>query len=60
MQTAPIIAAYFTNGSTIRPAQLDINRIENGRRELIEVRTVSGKREARAVAAQFNATPWNF
>lgn len=56
----PILAAEFTSGSTVRPAQVVINRIADGRREWIATATVAGKREARAIAAQFNAKPWNF
>lgn len=52
--------AEFTNGSKARPAQVAINEIVGGRRRQISTHTVSGKREARAVAAQFNAKPWNF
>lgn len=57
---APILAAEFTNGSKARPPQVVINRIADGRREWIATATVAGKREARAIAAQFNAKPWNF
>jgi hypothetical protein len=59
MQTA-VLAAEYTNGSKSRLATLDINRIENGQRTLIETHSVMGKREARAVAKALGATPWNF
>lgn len=55
-----IIAADFTVGSKVHSATLSISRIANGRREQIAQYEVAGKREARAVAAQLNAKPWNF
>lgn len=53
----PVIAAKYTAGKT---PVLNINRIENGRRFWLATYRVNGKREARKVAAQFNAKPWNF
>ena len=58
--TTAIIAAEFTTGSKARPATLAINRIANGQREAMSWHEVSGKREARAIAKAFHATPWNF
>jgi hypothetical protein len=58
--SSPTIAAEFTNGSKARSAQLSITRIANGRRERVATFDVAGKREARALAAQHNAQPWNF
>lgn len=55
-----VIAAEYTNGSKRYPPCLYINRISNGRRSNIVALTVSGKREARKLAAEYNATPWNF
>ena len=55
-----ILAAEYTNGSKKLPAYIDINRIENGQRFHVSSQTVSGKREARAVAKALGATPWNF
>lgn len=55
-----VIAAEYTNGTNRYPPTLYINRIENGRRSNIAAITVSGKREARKVAEEYNATPWNF
>ena len=52
-----IIAAEFTTGKHPR---LTINRIFAGRRERVAEYVVSGKREARALAATLNAQPWNF
>ena len=60
MQTAPILAAEYTNGSKARPPVLTINRIANGQREFVFSQNVDGKRHAREVAAQNGATPWNF
>jgi len=39
---------------------LTISVIEEGRRHFIAEHKVDGKRAARAVAAQYNAKPWNF
>jgi hypothetical protein len=58
--TTAILAAEFTNGTKRRPAKLDITSIANGRRTYLETLTVSGKREARAIAAERGAQPWNF
>lgn len=55
-----ILAAEFTNGSKTRPACLTLNRIANGRRDLVASFPVSGKREARQIAAKHAAKPWNF
>ena len=60
MQTQPILAAEFTNKSKTHPAELTINKIVNGRREAMFWTQVSGKREARKIAAERGATPWNF
>jgi hypothetical protein len=55
-----VIAAEYTNGTKRYAPTLYINRIEDGRRSNIVAITVSGKREARKVAKEYNATPWNF
>ena len=60
MQTQVILAAEYTNGTNKCPPCLYINRIENGRRSNISAYTVTGKREARKLAAILGATPWNF
>lgn len=39
---------------------LTISILEDGRRHFIAEHKVDGKRAARAVAAQYNAKPWNF
>lgn len=55
-----MIAAEYTNPTKKISAMLWITKIENGRRELLESYSVSGKREARQIAAKHNAKPWNF
>lgn len=57
MTTTSILAAEYTTGKQPR---LSITRIADGRREYIAEQPVSGKREARMVAAALGATPWNF
>ena len=59
MATATL-AAEYTNGTKRRPATLTINRIADGRRSLVMEMTVAGKAEARRLAAQHSAKPWNF
>ena len=39
---------------------ITISVIEDGRRHFIAEHKVDGKRAARAIAAQYNAKPWNF
>jgi len=55
-----ILAAEYTVGSKRYPPTLYINRITNGRRSSVAAFTVSGKREARKLAKQQGAEPWNF
>lgn len=55
-----ILAAEYTNKSKHEPAWLTLNRIENGRRSFVLQIGVSGKVEARRVAKQHGAQPWNF
>ena len=57
MTTTTILAAEYTTG---KQPMLSITRIADGRREYIAEQPVSGKREARMVAAALGATPWNF
>lgn len=53
-----VIAAQYTNG---KQPTLDIATIENGKRAWVAIGIkVSGKREARKVAKEYDATPWNF
>ena len=55
-----ILAAEYTMGSKRYPPTLYINRITNGQRSNVVAYNVSGKREARQLAKQHGATPWNF
>lgn len=55
-----MLAAYFTKGGKNKLDALDVVRLTNGNRELIETMSVMGKREARKVAESMGATPWNF
>jgi hypothetical protein len=41
-------------------AMVSIEIIDAGRRTHLAEHQVEGKREARLVAAQYNAEPWNF
>ena len=56
-----MLTAQFTAATKRHPATLDIVAIVNGQRDyrLIGIK-VSGKREARQIAAQHAAKPWNF
>jgi hypothetical protein len=58
--TNDILAAEFTSKTKRYPATLYINQIANGRRSNVVALTVTGKREARQLAEQYGATPWNF
>lgn len=55
-----VLAAEYTTGSKRYPPTLYINRIVDGRRSNVVAYNVSGKREARQLAQQHGATPWNF
>ena len=55
-----IKAAEYTNGTAKISPMLFITKIENGRREYLNSYAVSGKREARKLANELNAKPWNF
>lgn len=55
-----ILAAEYTNGGKTRPATLRLNRIIDGHRTPVIGFNVTGKREARQIAKQYGATPWNF
>lgn len=56
-QDAIVAADFYTSraGSVV-----DINVIENGQRRRLHTQPVSGKREARRVAVEYGASPWNF
>jgi len=55
-----ILAAEFTQRSATRSAVLTINRIIDGRRWKVIGFNVASKREARQLAKQYGAKPWNF
>lgn len=55
-----VLAAEYTAGSKRYPPTLCINRISDGRRSNVTAFNVSGKREARQLAKQHGAQPWNF
>lgn len=55
-----VLAADYTNGSKKRAASLTLYAISNGRREQHNERAVSGKAEARKVAASLGYQCWNF
>lgn len=54
------LTAEFTNGSARVSPKLTLCRIALGRRTILEILSVSGKREARAIAAERGFTCWNF
>ena len=56
--TESIIAAEYTKCKV--GGILTINEIRHGRRKFINHTTVSGRREARMLAVQQGASPWNF
>jgi len=58
--TDPVLAASYTAGSKTRPALLDISNIYAGRREHLSVHVVTGRADARRLARDLGATPWNF
>lgn len=55
-----VLAAEYTAGTNKYPPTLYINLITGGRRANVVALTVSGKREARMIAKEEGATPWNF
>lgn len=55
-----VLAADYTRGSKRSPATLTINRIVDGFRTKVIGFNVSSKKEARELAKQYGATPWNF
>lgn len=58
--TVMTLAAEFYAGTRAKSPVLDIVRIGNGQRDHVETILVINKREARAVARDLGATPWNF
>jgi hypothetical protein len=55
----PKAYAHFTNGSKRRPAEVTLSDGPDLSRPFM-VQTVSGRREARQIAAKFHAVCWNF
>lgn len=55
-----ILAAEYTVGGRGSSATLILNRIVDGHRTKVIGFNVSGKREARQLAKQYGAQPWNF
>jgi hypothetical protein len=55
-----VLAAEYTNGSKTRSPTLNLNRIIDGRRSPVIGFNVANRREARQIAKQYGATPWNF
>ena len=55
-----ILAAEFTSRGRNAPAVLDLTRIIDGHRTRVIAFRVSGKREARQLAKQYGAQPYNF
>ncbi len=60
--TTGFLTADYTNGSKTRSAMVTIHRLDpaTGARRAIETRSVTGKREARALAAKIGGKCWNF
>ena len=54
------LTAYFSVASRKLPASVSIYRHEAGRNRFVTVIAVEDKREARKVAQQMNAQPYNF
>jgi hypothetical protein len=59
MQPMQRIADYTAPTKT-RDGVVTISVLADGRRHIVAEHPVDGKRAARAVAAQYNAQPWNF
>lgn len=55
-----ILAAEYTVAGRGQPASLTLNRIIDGYRNKVIAFNVSNKREARQLAKQYGAKPWNF
>lgn len=55
-----ILAADYMVGGRGSPATLILNYVVDGRRNKVIGFNVSGKREARQLAKQYGAQPWNF
>lgn len=55
-----VLAAEYTVAGRGQSATLYLNRIVDGRRNKVIAFNVSNKREARQLAKQYGAKPWNF
>lgn len=55
-----ILAAEYTVKGRNSPATVVLNRIIDGHRTKVIGFNVANKREARQIAKQYGATPWNF
>ena len=55
-----MLTADYTNGGAKRSATLTIAELANGRRFIVATHEVANKRQARQLAAQLGAKPWNF
>ena len=62
VQSSVVLAAEFTMAGRLRPAVLTLNFIDRaaGQRAHHATFEVANKREARKLAVQHGATPWNF
>lgn len=52
------LEAHYTSGK--RPTVCIAQTVNGNRAWIVERIAVTGKRDARKIAAQYNATPWNF
>lgn len=59
-ETSPVIEAHYTNASARWSASVQIAERVRGDRRFTHEIPVTGKREARKVAAAHNAICWNF
>ena len=55
-----MLTAEYTNGTSKISPMLWIAKLGNGHREYVQGYSVSGKREARKLANELGAKPWNF
>ena len=55
-----MLEAHFTSGSKTRAAELAIAHTANGGRVWLARQAVAGRAEARKLAKEIGATPWNF
>ena len=60
MRIDAMLEAHFTSGSKTRAAELAIAHTANGGRVWLARQAVAGRAEARKLAKEIGATPWNF